>query len=1260
MPRAKRAIAEVDPNVEHEEPSAKRTNAAEQTRSDNEELRKDNEELRKANEDLRKDNKKLCEDGERSVNDNEESVGKNHGSVSSEVGHIATPVIRLSNNYIKDESDPLDAFQPTDYLCIDRPCWHFEQEYSNSEEREDSIKIHEAYHSDSQTEARWLKPASDHPNWKWVMMKDAYSRSDDLRTKASYCDPEKNFDMYTYNDFHAYGVAEVLDSQLLAFNTAYIKKDTDQMWIVASAVAHWRSSEDTNMVLISGDGDTATPRVEACGRMFLTALEAVEREGELKAESRFRDLGLVMSLNLKWSADLLQYGIGEEVQCNWRKDVVAYGKAAGVDLTEAWASAEARKAVEDFRDVEAIQAGGGKATKWEWPKTFKELGGEKRGFGTNNQYDITKWTRQARAAKCYKGKDPLANVPVKILKSDGQLPAVLSRPRSCGVGAFVALPNSARCYLNLMLWQHLESFLNKGKGWMAERMDNTEDITATDEPTIPWEIEDCSSGALYTPLDSTKSQIRLLYINSSPCCSEAAICCDLYKVSLDDDPDYAALSYCWGNAKNTVEICLAGRTTLVTRNLASALRRLRDMPQESFWADAICVNQADLDERGQQVRLMMDIYSSAAMVYSYLNDDEDAGTAPGMAGDKACVSEAAVVQSYQELDSTSGDVSAQDCRRDDRYLRRSSLPVGTISAQASNRQSTHVDALAALDLAICHDLYGDMEFEHAGPPDEGVVNGNAESQDGLADSVTAEDDSNPVENDEAPKPELITPPVEIAEKQPTQLNAVEASSVDDTSHKDENMTVLANECILPVLSLMRNRCWRRVWIFQEMVLAEDQVFLGSRTSIARSDFERVCQWVEKRGDGDVVWPRFVEHATWTAWKKQIQTTAMHALVLRRCRALADTIDRSKPKPTLMGPRHELFFFSEDLEARDPRDHVYGLLGILDVRFKPDYHRSVKELFFTWTRWLAYAGPDTRFLRRAGLGHNDVNQYGGLPSWVPDWSSRANCGYSRRAYNASAGLKCDMRVTDSTFIIDGVIVGTIAPRRWQGRGLFLQYYLQLLSNGHPTADPPLQVLYRVLTRDLYPGCKSGTYNRYDPKLLGAFMNFATLLMGSDVDAFALLDFHHVLWSPVTWALNEYFGLESGAGDRWNPLQMLYCDDPGPMTTGDDTIDKLASSLFDMGSSDFESLGNSEHLMKRDMANARLFRINSGYIGSSGISVQAGDLVCVLVGCPNTLVLRKVEDHYIIVEPCFVHGLMYGEVVQLIKDGACGPQQTFEIH
>ena len=31
----------------------------------------------------------------------------------------------------------------------------------------------------------------------------------------------------------------------------------------------------------------------------------------------------------------------------------------------------------------------------------------------------------------------------------------------------------------------------------------------------------------------------------------------------------------------------------------------------TFWIDAICINQADLDERSQQVAIMRDIYASA-------------------------------------------------------------------------------------------------------------------------------------------------------------------------------------------------------------------------------------------------------------------------------------------------------------------------------------------------------------------------------------------------------------------------------------------------------------------------------------------------------------------------------------------------------------------------------------------------------------------------------------------------------------------------
>ncbi|TKA61995.1 hypothetical protein B0A55_10250, partial [Friedmanniomyces simplex] len=469
------------------------------------------------------------------------------------------------------------------------------------------------------------------------------------------------------------------------------------------------------------------------------------------------------------------------------------------------------------------------------------------------------------------------------------------------------------------------------------------------------------------------------------------------------------------------------------------------------------------------------------------------------------------------------------------------------------------------------------------------------------------------EPEKTTKPELIQPPIELADSSvdlglfwcniiSEQLKAsevLEGSSlpaVQQAARRSDRMHVLVNDAISPVLRLMRNRYWRRVWVFQEMVLAEDQTFLGRHASIARSDFEFVCQWLRKVGDGDVLRPRFVVHETWSAWKKQIQTTTMQPLTLKRCRALADKIDRAKPKNTLTGPRNELFNWSEDLEATDPRDHIYGMMGVLDVRFKPDYHRSVKQLYCMWAKCLAYAGPDAsfRFLRWAGIGQNAENQHD-LPSWVPDWSSSSNCGYPSTGVRAAMGLKCDMRVVaNSTLFLDGVVVGTIAPEEGRARTCLHAFR-----------------------------CPSATLE------------------------------------SVSWALNEYFGLQPGAGDRWNPLKLLYCDDPGTLTTGDELIDSLMSSLFDVDDAAIEILGNEDHTLAHLMAHTSLFRTTNGYIGSSGTAVQAGDLVCVLVGCPNTVVLRKVQDHYIVVEPCFVHGFVYGELVQLVADGGCELQQTFEI-
>lgn len=84
---------------------------------------------------------------------------------------------------------------------------------------------------------------------------------------------------------------------------------------------------------------------------------------------------------------------------------------------------------------------------------------------------------------------------------------------------------------------------------------------------------------------------------------------------------YEALSYAWGDPTITCPIWVHAYSVKVTRNLESALRHLRLPDQSRFiWADAVCINQSDLQERAHQVKQMQQIYANARSVVVWLGE----------------------------------------------------------------------------------------------------------------------------------------------------------------------------------------------------------------------------------------------------------------------------------------------------------------------------------------------------------------------------------------------------------------------------------------------------------------------------------------------------------------------------------------------------------------------------------------------------------------------------------------------------------------
>jgi hypothetical protein len=131
----------------------------------------------------------------------------------------------------------------------------------------------------------------------------------------------------------------------------------------------------------------------------------------------------------------------------------------------------------------------------------------------------------------------------------------------------------------------------------------------------------------YRPLSQ---EIRLLVL-LPPTPKSRRIRCRLLHQSLHACAPYEALSYVWGNQGNRFDISVDECDFSVTSNLFEALKAIRH-PRKSkiLWVDAICIDQCNLEERTEQVKLMGAIYRQAWSVTAWLGPEAPESTVEEM------------------------------------------------------------------------------------------------------------------------------------------------------------------------------------------------------------------------------------------------------------------------------------------------------------------------------------------------------------------------------------------------------------------------------------------------------------------------------------------------------------------------------------------------------------------------------------------------------------------------------------------------------
>lgn len=589
------------------------------------------------------------------------------------------------------------------------------------------------------------------------------------------------------------------------------------------------------------------------------------------------------------------------------------------------------------------------------------------------------------------------------------------------------------------------------------------------------------------------------------------------------DVEYDALSYCWGDVSKRSPVVCNGKRLFVTPNLKSALRDLRlpDSPR-LLWIDAIAINQADINEREQQVGIMHEIYSRAQQTIIWLGETF----------------------------------------------------FGNNSAFAM--------------LQRVYDLYYDK-----------VVDGEFDTSAVLFQDV----------------------PIPTIEK--------------ESMPTEDEMYAL--------LQLLKKDWWHRVWVIQEVSLAQSATIICGNMEMEWDTF-----W-----GGSLVAFLMGWHGT------QSRTTSFNNLFAFKYSRDAAQYDHESKELDLLVMLRSFRQFS----ATDPRDKVFALYGMTnsslnDMDLTVNYRAKVEDIYVDVAKGIVKT-CDTLDILSISKSRSDLAKR--LPSWVPDWSDSSEQLHSYFAredvesdehpitpFNATGSstvppptISPTNRLTLRGYRLD--IVKTLS--RAVPDSLFDFEVLQSRSSTVTQSGRGLRALYSYAYSALNEtASQQGVFVDIDAMVLGNHQERAqdkyaptgesleSALVRTLTGDFAPqgLDFTieaYKLWRRERWAHAIMRKV------KINRLPKLYSN-----------LSVAATLLPSL--SDTQAFAS----MIEEALGRRLCWTNQEHIAMVPPDTQTGDEVWLIQGCRMPIILRSVGDFQgarELVGDSYVHGVMYGEAFDLAR-------------
>lgn len=165
-----------------------------------------------------------------------------------------------------------------------------------------------------------------------------------------------------------------------------------------------------------------------------------------------------------------------------------------------------------------------------------------------------------------------------------------------GVGSYKVLSGAVQ------KWADITTYLSEFSRRLPERY----------QQTSPEDVY------IYKALNPLKREIRLIKLKRNPF---TGICSTLETYPLESPPRYEAISYTWGVPIKDHLVFFDGRWLPTTQNVYRIFQdRSSFFRTRWLWVDAVCINQADDEEKSVQVNMMGEIYHTAERVIVWLGD----------------------------------------------------------------------------------------------------------------------------------------------------------------------------------------------------------------------------------------------------------------------------------------------------------------------------------------------------------------------------------------------------------------------------------------------------------------------------------------------------------------------------------------------------------------------------------------------------------------------------------------------------------------